>query len=337
MDATQNTQGIMDLGWTQDEEGDEPEAETVELNKTVEPIEIDDHSDDHNEDVVDHDEVDSAPPSPSRRASSSAPSSPGPGSPGPSSDPPSPALPPVQEDEPDILENRFNQPDNEPDEELIIRKRKKKQKPAKKQRPANGLKMSDFHDADEAEFDQEGDLANVSDDEDEKGNDEYEEEVILENLPSAQRQQKENAKIHQKLQRDDDQQQLKRMEEAFMGDEISQAKAKKRKYKWVLSNEFEGEEKGSSSEEDDAVDYDKAEAAQSAENERLKQKLARELMAEQEAEEQEQLFTQKSKLLATTTALKIKSKRKMVLSRGSSTSDKRKVRLNQAFSHGDRN
>ena len=101
---------------------------------------------------------------------------------------------------------------------LVIRKKKKK-----KRRPANGLKLSDFADKDQAEFDEEADLANVSDDEDENAPDEYEEEIITENLPSADRQQKINAKIHQKLQRDEDQIQLKRMEEAFMGDEISQA------------------------------------------------------------------------------------------------------------------
>ena len=98
----------------------------------------------------------------------------------------------------------------------------------------------------------------------------------------------------------------------------------------MLSNDFEGEEKGSSSDEDQ-TDYDKVEAAENAENNRLKQKLARELLTEQETEKGEQLFTQKdSKLLSTSNTIKIKSKRKIVLSRDS-TNDKRKVRLNQAF------
>jgi len=108
---------------------------------------------------------------------------------------------------------------NSDDEELIIRKRKKI-KPKIKKPP--GINIADFAHVNEAEFDNEADIAAVSDDEDEKGNDEYEEEIITEKLPSEQRQQKELSKIHQKLQRDDDQQQLKRMEEAFMGDEISQ-------------------------------------------------------------------------------------------------------------------
>ena len=54
--------------------------------------------------------------------------------------------------------------------------------------------------------------------------DEYEEEIITEKLPSLNRQAKENAKIHNRIQRDEDQEQLKRMEEAFMGDEIQRAK-----------------------------------------------------------------------------------------------------------------
>ena len=48
-----------------------------------------------------------------------------------------------------------------------------------------------------------------------------------------------------------------------------------------MSNDFEGEEKGSSSEEDDS-NFAKIEAAQNAENERLRQKQARELLLEQD-------------------------------------------------------
>ena len=228
MEETQTTQGIMDLGWTQDDEdgeGDEVEKEIKEKDfaeadtevstlepseKTVEngiPEEVpeEEENDTVNEDEDADDE--------SEEGEDEPPNSP----------------------EPDILEKFANQAE-EGDEELVIRKRKKK---VKKRNP-NGLKMTDFQEKDEAEFDEEADIANVSEDEDEKGMDEYEEEEITEKLPSLGKQQKEIAKIHNKLQRDEDQMQLKRMENAFMGDEISQAKAKKRKYKWVLSNEFEG-------------------------------------------------------------------------------------------------
>ena len=107
----------------------------------------------------------------------------------------------------------------------------------------NGLNKAQFEDANEAEFDAEADLANVSGDENEDGMDEYEEEELTEVLPSQRRMEKELGTIHRKLERDEHNDELKRIEKAFIGDEIERAQAKKRKYKWNLAEGFAGDDK----------------------------------------------------------------------------------------------
>ena len=58
--------------------------------------------------------------------------------------------------------------------------------------------------------------------------------MITEKLPSLNRQAKENAKVHNRIQRDEDQEQLKRMEQAFMGDEIQRAKGPVKSYALII-------------------------------------------------------------------------------------------------------
>lgn len=188
--------------------------------------------------------------------------------------------PPIEEerdsDEDSDMENR--KPDSEPedlnptpevenDEPIIIKKKKKviKKKP--------GFKMKQFEDIKEAEFDAEADVANVSGDEDETGVDEYENEEITEVLPSQRKMEKELKVIHNKLARDADAEELERVQSAFVGDEIDNAQRQKKRYKWILSNEFEGAAEKDSSDDDEPPSV---EIQLKIEQEKLRERLERE-------------------------------------------------------------
>merc|ERR1719394_2407629 len=157
----------------------------------------------------------------------------------------------------------------ENDDPIII---KKKKKPIKKK---SGLKMTQFEDIKEAEFDAEADLANVSGDEDETGADEYEHEEITEVLPSQRKMEKELKVIHNKLASDADAEELERVQSAFVGDEIDNAQRNKKRYRWILSNEFEGAAEKDSSDEDEPPSV---EIQLKIEQEKLREKLEREKM-----------------------------------------------------------
>ena len=168
---TQNTQGIMDLGWTQDESQSEPN--TVEENPNHEksqteaeqnlpvttepennkPVESDPEPEingsiESDEDTVEAETGNVPEAGKIDSTQNSSPVADDSGSEGDVEDEP----------EPDILNRK---PEEEPDAPLVIRKKKKKK------RPKPGFKMDDFKDVNEAEFDNEADIGNVSEDEDE--------------------------------------------------------------------------------------------------------------------------------------------------------------------------
>ena len=168
---TQNTQGIMDLGWTQDESQSEPN--TVEENPNHEksqteaeqnlpvttepennqPVESDPEPEingsiESDEDTVEAETGDVPEAGKIDSTQNSSQLADDSGSEGDVEDEP----------EPDILNRK---PEEEPDAPLVIRKKKKKK------RPKPGFKMDDFKDVNEAEFDNEADIGNVSEDEDE--------------------------------------------------------------------------------------------------------------------------------------------------------------------------
>lgn len=220
------------------------------------------------------------------------------------------------EPEPDILAIEETE---EQDEDIIFVKKKKKAK------PKPGYSVNDFAEAGEAELDADFEGANVSGDEDETGVNEYEHEEITEILPSSQKQQKELQKIHNKITRDDDEAHLERLEDAFKADD---AKARKSKYKWIIQKGGFDETTRNSSDEDE-IDPSKVEALQKAESDRLKTKLARELLVDQE-DPQESLFTNtKSSLFGATNAVKLSKHRKK--NTFAVAKEKRKNRLGQAF------
>merc|ERR1719394_1383451 len=170
---------------------------------------------------------------------------------------------PISDDEINLEQAEEN------DDPIII---KKKKKPIKKK---SGLKMTQFEDIKEAEFDAEADLANVSGDEDETGADEYEHEEITEVLPSQRKMEKELKVIHNKLASDADAEELERVQSAFVGDEIDNAQRNKKRYRWILSNEFEGAAEKDSSDEDEPPSV---EIQLKIEQEKLREKLEREKM-----------------------------------------------------------
>lgn len=183
--------------------------------------------------------------------------------------------------------------------------------------------MEQFADKDEAELSDDG--QKVSDDENDEI-DEYEHEEITEVLPSQRKMQKEIQKVHNKLVRDEDEEIIARIEGKY-NDDVAQAQARKSKYKWVINNEGFDMNEGSSEEEE--VDEEKVKALQNEESDRLKQKLERELLVDQET--QETLFSNtQSSLFSNATTVKLTSKRKKN-GFAKSASQKRKDRFGQAF------
>ncbi|CBY38095.1 unnamed protein product [Oikopleura dioica] len=209
---------------------------------------------------------------------------------------------------------------DESDDDLVIVKKKVKPKVKK---PKPGLTIEQFADKDEAELSDDG--QKVSDDESDEI-DEYEHEEITEVLPSQRKMQKEIQKVHNKLVRDEDEEIIARIEGKY-NDDVAQAQARKSKYKWVINNEGFDMNEGSSEEEE--VDEEKVKALQNEESDRLKQKLERELLVDQET--QETLFSNtQSSLFSNATAVKLTSKRKKN-GFAKSASQKRKDRFGQAF------
>lgn len=81
--------------------------------------------------------------------------------------------------------------------------------------------------------------------------------------------------IHNKLARDADAEELERVQSAFVGDEIDNAQRNKKRYRWILSNEFEGAAEKDSSDEDEPPSV---EIQLKIEQEKLREKLEREKM-----------------------------------------------------------
>ncbi|CAG5107716.1 Oidioi.mRNA.OKI2018_I69.chr1.g3456.t2.cds [Oikopleura dioica] len=224
------------------------------------------------------------------------------------------------DDEPELPPENL---DSDEDDNLVIVKKKVKPK-AKKPKP--GFSMNQFAEADEAELSDDG--AKVSDDENEEGLDEYEHEEITEVLPSQRKMEKEIQKVHNKLVRDEDEEIIARIEGKY-NDDVAMAQARKSKYKWVINNDgFDNDGNDGSSDEGE-VDEEKVKALQNEESDRLKQKLERELLVDQET--QESLFTNtQSSLFSSGTAVKLTTKRKKN-SFAKGANQKRKDRFGQAF------
>ena len=61
------------------------------------------------------------------------------------------------------------------------------------------------------------------------------------------------------MERDQHQEEVKRIEEAFIGNEFERAQAKTRKYRWVLNNDFAGDDKENSSDDENQAQIETAE------------------------------------------------------------------------------